>query len=78
MSKIEAVSDRIRNKNLVYLSLNSVFCPLPHECSLNKHEGKGVLIAKWFIIIIHVTLFKGICIYELLSKTMVDVHDGLK
>lgn len=55
-----------------------MFCPLPHESSLTKHERKGVLIAKWFIIIINVTLFKGISIYELLSKPTVDVHDGLK
>lgn len=78
MPKTQAVSGRIRNKNLVYLTLKSMFCPLPHEPFLNKHERKGVLIGKWLIIIINVTLFKGISIYELLSKAMVDVCDGLK
>lgn len=59
MPKTQAVSGRIRNKNLVYLTLKSMFCPLPHEPVLNKHERKGVLIGKWLIIIINVTYLKA-------------------
>lgn len=36
-----------------------------------------MLIAKWFVIM-NVSLFKGIIIYELLNETMVDVLDEIK